>query len=261
MKLLIKGGPDDPKPKKTVKVKAPPYDFDAEMKGAYMKPLRYDNNRPARDVVLSAAQKSGIDPSFLMASAYQEGLGKAILKPDEVSEAYENARAKGVDLKDYPVDGFYNYGVDTFGNNYAQLKRYLPEKFEERFRLYDAKNEKGESVKTAAFKTNEDGLIAKSAFMKMEMDNLSNYAKQKGIQLDDKAKKYFTMAAFNAGPGNAKIMIDEYAKAKDKNKFIDEGQTTRGGVHKNVSPRLKRMALAAQLLGMTQANPQTISTQ
>lgn len=256
MKLRIMPGPGDPEPKKKVLVKAKPYDFDAEMKGAYLKLLRYDDDKPARDVVLSAAQKAGYDPARLLASSYQEGFGKAILRPDEVSEAYENAKKAGVDLKGFPVDGFYNYGVDTFGNNYEQLKKYLPADFKEgvNFRTYDALNEKNEKVRTAAFRNNEDGLIAKAAFMKMEEDNLSNYARQKGVQLDDKAKQYFTFAAFNGGPGRAREMINEYAQAKDKNAFIDKGLTKLGGIHKNIAPRLKRMQLARELLGMKQIN-------
>jgi hypothetical protein len=258
---LFGGGEDDPKKKKSK-----PYDFDAELKGAYKNKLKYDNNRTAKEVTLSAAQRGKINPAFLLSSAWQEGMNKAVLDPDGVSEAYENAKAKGVDLKGFPVDGFYNYGVDTFGNNYSNLKKYLPDDFAEgtNFRYYDAKNEKGEAIRTAAFRNNEDALVAKSAFMNMEMDNLSSYAKNKGVELDDKAKQYFTMAAFNGGPGRARQMINEYSKAKDKNAYIDKGLTSLGQIHKNISPRMARMKLSEQLLAeepaLPLANPKQILT-
>lgn len=247
-------GGDDPKKKK-------PYDFDAELKGAYKNKMKYDAGRTAKDVLLSAAKRGKINPSFLLSSAWQEGMNKAVLDPDAVSEAYENAAQKDKDLYSYPIDGFFNYGVDTFGNNYEKLKKYLPEGFDQRFKFYDAKNEKNQSVKTAAFRTNEDALVAKSAFLNMEMDAINEYAKQKGVTLDDKAKQYFTLASFNGGPGHARTMLNEYAKSADKNKFIDEGLTSLKGVHKNISPRMKRMQLADELLAEEQQMPPVITPQ
>lgn len=225
----------------------------------YKDVMHYDN-KPAIDVVRSAAQKSGVDPSLLLSSAFQEGMNLSLTNPDDVSEAYVNAENKGFDSKTYPVDGFYNYGVDTFGDRYKDLmkKGYLPKDFEDRFKSYPALNEieekkkaKGEPFKyvnTAAFKTNEDALIAKSAILRDEMDNVSQYAKKKGVSLDKDAANYFTLASYNGGFGNAKLMLDEYANAKDKKKFISEGQTTRKGVHKNVVPRMDNMKLATELL-------------
>lgn len=228
------GGGGDPNP--TVK----------EMRQLYKKNVRFDN-RPAIEIARSAAQKGGVNPSLLFSSAFGEGYNKAIAKPDEVSEAYLNAQKAGLDTKSFPVDGFYNYGVDRFGDNYSQLKKYLPAGFEQRFKTYGAKNEKGENINTAAFRTNEDALIAKSAMLRKEADSVDAYAKQKGVKLDDEAKNYFTLASYNGGFGNAKIMLDEYSKAKDKSKFIKQGETTRKGVHKNISTRLQNMAEAQKL--------------
>jgi hypothetical protein len=239
--------PDKKKKSKLAPVKKP-FDFGDEMKAGYKTKLKYDNNRGVDEVILSAAQKGKIDPAMLMTSAWVEGLNKASARPDEVSEAYENAVKKDQSIRQFPVDGFYNYGLDTFGQNYAGLKKHLPEGFDQRFKLYEALNEKGQKIQTAAFKTNEDALIAKSAFLNMEGENVANYAKKKGIQLDDKAKRYFTLASYNGGFGNARTMLDEYATAKDKNAFIDKGLTSRGGVHKNISPRMAKMQLANELL-------------
>lgn len=229
------------------------------MRKHYKDVMHYDN-KPTIDVVRNAAKRSGIDPSLLFSSAFQEGMSLSLTNPDDVSEAYVNAEKKGFDSKTYPVDGFYNYGVDTFGDRYKDLakKGYLPKGFEQQFKTYPALNEIEERkkakglpykfVNTAAFKTNEDALVAKSALLRDEMDTVNSYAKKKGIKLDDDAKNYFTMSSYNGGWGNAKIMLDEYASAKDKSKFIKEGQTTRKGVDKNIQPRMANMKLATELL-------------
>jgi len=233
--------------KKPKKVKVDRDIISDEMKVLYNRPLKYDNNRPANEVVVSAATKGGVDPSFLFSSSFQEGMNQAIAHPDDVSEAYEIANSKGA-LKDFKIDGFYGYGLDTFGQKLGKLNKYLPAGFDQRYKIYDAKNEKGESIKTAAFRTNEDALIAKSAMLRDIQDTVNNMAAKRGIKLDDKAKNYFTLAAYNGGEGNARMMLDEYVQAKDKNDFIDNGRTTRQGVHKNVSPRLKRMQMVSELL-------------
>lgn len=253
MKLKIsKFGEDDPKPKTTkVSVKKKPFDWDAELKASYKRPLKYDNNRAANEIIMEAAREGKIDPAELMTSAWVEGMNKAVADPDSVSEAYNSAAAKDATLNQYPVDGFHNYGVDTFGNNYEALKKYLPAGFDQRFKLYDAVNEQKAPIKTAAFKTNRDALIAKAAFMNMEKDNIKSYAKKHGVELDDKAQKYFTMAAFNGGPGRARQMVDEYVKAKDKAAYIDQGQTQYGQIHKNISPRMKMLETARGLLNPT----------
>jgi hypothetical protein len=92
-----------------------------EMKVLYKKNLPYDN-RPAVDVVRSAASKIGVNPALLFSSAFQEGMNKAIAKPDMISDAYFTANKKGA-LQGYDVDGFYNYGLDTFGDQYGRLKK------------------------------------------------------------------------------------------------------------------------------------------
>lgn len=215
-----------------------------EMKILNKRNFSYDN-KPVRDVVKSAATKMNINPALLYSSAFQEGMNKAITHPDDISEALDKSDVS----PDYPVDGFYNYGLDKFGDRYKQLKQYLPKDFDKEFQVYQAKNEKGQTVNTAAFKTNEDALIATGAFMRMNQDEVKDYAKSKGVDLNDKALNYFTLAAYNGGfDENAKHMIDEYAKADDKDKFIDSGATSRKGVHKNIYPRLHRMSVANELL-------------
>lgn len=228
--------------------------LEKEMRLLYNKPLRYTNNLPASQVIKSAAQKAGINPALLFSSAFQEGFNKSIAKPDEVSEAYTMAKMDG----NFPVDGFYNYGLDTFGDRYEQLKKYLPEGFDKRFKLFDVvseieekKQKAGQPYKTyksAAFMNDEDALIAKAAFIRAEGDALNEYAKSKGVTLDEEAQNYFTLAAYNSGAGNAKKMLDKYVTAKDKKKWLQDGDGEWQKVHKNVSPRIKKMKLAAELL-------------
>lgn len=223
---------------------AVPYDMAAEMKKYGKTPLAYDNDAIPADVVKRVATKMGINQSLLFSSAWQEGMNKAALKPDEVSTGYVEAKVP----EEYPVDGFLNYGVDTIGDKYEQLRKYLPEGFDKNVFFYKTKNEKNQPITTAAFKTNEDALTAKAAFMKFEADKVAAYAAKKDIPLDDEAKGYFMLAAYNGGTGNAMKMMDEYMKAKDKKKFIAKGETSLKGVHKNIKVRLDNMSAAAELL-------------
>lgn len=209
--------------------------------------MNYDNNTPLQ-IIKNASAQTKINPALLYSSAFQEGMNKAIVHPDEVSEAYLNAK---VDSKKFPVDGFYNYGLDTFGGNMDKLKKYLPEGFSSKVQTYKAKNEKGEWVTTAAFQNNQDALTAKAAMMQDSIDSIKDYAKKKNITLDDKAINYFTLAAYNGGLGNARAMLDEYSKQKDKQGYIDKGLTSKKQIHKNISPRLQRMELADKLLKNT----------
>lgn len=237
------------KPKPTSAPVTPPvkkaFDMGAEIKQyGSTATLPYSEDRLASDVVKSAATKMGVSPSMLFASAWQEGMNKAAFKPDDVSPQYAKYE-KG--FADFPVDGYGNYGLDTFGSRLNELKKYLPEGFESRFKTFEGVNEKGQKIQSAAFKTDEDALIAKAAIIKSEMQSIDDYAAKKGLKLDDATKNYFTLSAYNSGTGSAKKIMDEYALAEDKEKFILEGLTTKKGVHKNVKPRLDNMALVEEL--------------
>lgn len=227
------------------KEKPIPYDMGAEIKKyGSTATLPYSQDRLASEVVKSAATKMGVNPSMLFTSAWQEGMNKAAFKPDDVSPQYAKYEKE---FSDFPVDGYGNYGLDNFGTNYAELKKYLPEGFEKQFKTFKATNEKGQKVLTAAFKTDEDALTAKAAFIRLEMDKVNAYAEKKGIKLDDTTQNYFTLSSYNSGFGNAQKIMDEYYAAPDKEKFLSEGLTTRKGVHKNVKPRIDNMAIVEEL--------------
>jgi hypothetical protein len=214
-----------------------------EMRVLYKKNLPYDN-LPAFVAAKNAATKAGINPALLTSSAFQEGFNKAIIRPEEVSEAYTNAKIGN----DFPVDGFYNYGLDTFSDRYPEFvkKGYLPADMQ--YKPYKAKNEKGEDVNTAAFKSNSDALMAKAAFMRDSMDKMKEYAKGKNVDMDEDALNYFTLAAYNSGEGNAQKMFEKYVAAKDKKAWLEKGDANWQKVHKNLSPRIKNMKVAMELL-------------
>jgi len=223
--------------------KDPKNPFAKEMRVLSRRNLPFDNKN-ALDLVRVVAKQTGIDPAFLYSSAFSEGMNKAIAHPDEVSEAYINAKIGS----DFPVDGFYNYGIDKFSDYLPRIQADLPSGFDQRYKIYQAKNELNEDINTVAFKSNADALTVKAAILKDAMREVDTYAKQKGITLDEDAKNYFTLARYNASPKSFQTMMDEYSAASDKSKFIKEGQTSKKNIHKNISPRLENMLVAQSLL-------------
>lgn len=206
--------------------------------------MMYDN-KTASEILDAASKRSGLDKSFLSASALQEGMNLAIKKPDEASEAYTNAK---VDPNKFPVDGFSNYGLDTFGEAHDRLvkKGYLPKDFS--YFPYKAKNEQNMEVTTAAFRNNEDAVTAKAAYMRDFMDSVNEEAGKRGLKLNDRELKYFTMAGYNGGPGAIKIMLDELKDSKGSAAdYIKTGSKKKGQVHKNVSPRMQKMDYFTEL--------------
>jgi hypothetical protein len=201
------------------------------------------DNKSAFEIINNVASKTGVSPSFLAANALQEGMNIAINDDsNEKSAGYEEHDNRYDDLSKYPVDGFLYYGLDRFGEVADKLKKkgYIPEKFD--YREYGSMNEKKQKVKTAAFKNNEDALYAKAAMIRDIKDSVNDYAKEKGIKLDQKGIDYFTMGAYNGGMGNAKIMLDELKKSGvNQNEFIDKGMTSRQGVHRNITPRIEKI--------------------
>jgi hypothetical protein len=257
-------GDDDKKKKK----KEEPYDMGAEMRLTAKKPLKYDN-KTAPELIKLVAQKTGVNPNLLYSSSYQEGLNKAIVKADETEKFLKE---KGWFNQDYPVSGYDLYGLDTFGGRFEEFvkKGYLPKEFANRFVRVDMENDHmkkvvdpktgkatmvpdPQQVSSADFKTNEDALMAKAAFLRASSDTATNTAKQMGLTLDEDAANYFTMVAYNAGEGNMKKMLQKYAAAKDKKAFIENGDANWQSVHKNVSPRMKNMLIAKELLEAQQA--------
>lgn len=198
------------------------------------------DNKSAFEIIQGVASKTGIAPSFLAANALQEGMNLAI--NDDNSEKSGGYWEHNVQEDKYPVDGFLYYGLDRFGDMVDGLKKkgYIPDGFD--YFEYPSMNEKKQKVRTAAFKNNEDALLAKAAIIRDIKDKVNDYAKGKGIKLEPKAMDYFIMSAYNGGMGNARIMLDELKKSGvNQNDFIDKGMTSRQGVHKNIVPRMEKI--------------------
>ena len=229
-----------------------------EMKQMYNTKMRFDD-KSVLDVVREAAKLEGIDPSLLMSSAWQEGMNTFLTENKKNWTVGEHYNLPDEKSAQFPVDGFQYYGLDTFSDRYDKLKKYLPKNFE--FAPFKAVNEKGETVNTAAFKNNRDALVAKAAMLKNEIDSVKAYAQKKNLNLDQKALDYFTLSSYNGGFGNAKMMMDQYEQAKDKNAFIDNGETTRKGVHKNVLPRILNMKVVNDLISTEDSNKKLLENQ
>jgi hypothetical protein len=192
-----------------------------------------------KDITVQAAQAAKLRPSLLYASAMEEGMNLRVKSPDQVSEAYNNAKVDGA----YPVDGFLNYGLDTFSDIYPNLvkKGYLKEDFKNSFIPYTAYNEKDAKVNTAAFRDDASALQAKAALIAYTRDNMLGYAKKNKIELSPEAQDFFTLAAYNGGEGLGQKMLQSYYKKgvlKD-NAFLKTKPASYPGVYDNVMHRIQ----------------------
>lgn len=209
------------------------------------------DNKSAVEVINTVASKTGINPAFLAANAFQEGMNLAINDDNaEMSGGYEEMLFdNNIEDNKYPVDGYLYYGLDRFGEMADKLKKkgYISDELD--YREYKSMNEKKQPIRTAAFKNNEDALMAKAAMIRDIKDSVSEYANKKGLKLEPKAMDYFIMSAYNGGMGNAKIMMDELKSSKaSQDEFIDKGMTSRKGVHKNIVPRMEKMAMISDMI-------------
>lgn len=203
----------------------------------------------AKDSTIKAASKLGLDPALLYSSAMEEGMSGMF--KDKGKEFNEDNTSGN---KDYPVDGFHNYGVDNFHDVFPTLvkKGYLPKDFD--YQKASHKNENGDPVNSANFKTPDAAMQAKAAYVKYEQDDIEDYIKKKDIPLSDKAKQFFTLINFNGGEGTGHRMIDYYNKRgllKD-DKFLQykpEPGLKLGQSYDNVLPRV-RMADALKKEGL-----------
>lgn len=251
---VVDGG-GDPKPKKKA------YDWAGEMK-TFTQKYKLDGQNPIQ-LAQGAAKTTGVDPAMLYSSAYVEGLNKQMQK-GMYSGAYDNAlegyytdstgkkrlgNQPKISEKDYPVDGFGAYGLDTFGGRFEEFvkKGYLPKEFKDQFIPYTATNEHNQQVQSAAFKNNQAALTAKAAYLRAIQDDVDGYFKKNKVQLDPRHRAYLTMATYNGTTKSSRGLWAEYLAAKDKNAFIDQGQTKYQQLHQNVYPRLQLMNTYGEL--------------
>jgi hypothetical protein len=186
----------------------------------YLSQTYEQETTPVKDIVTKSAEKSGLRPELFYASAMEEGM----------RGLFPTAKNKGqIDYSGdpkYPVSGFVNFGLDTFGQKFPELVKggYLPKDFEKNFKKSPEVNDKKEKVVSANFADLPSAVAAKAAMVKLSQDEITKFAEQKKIALSPKAKEFFTLVHYNAGVGNAKKMLEEYNKAgylKD-DKFLEK---------------------------------------
>lgn len=160
----------------------------------------------AKNMAIKAASKFGFDPSLFYSSAMEEGMS-GLFKNEKGVANYSGD-------KDFPTEGSNGFGLDNFVPLFPELVKrgYLPAEFKDRFKpiKYD---DPQYTQNSANYKSPDDALTAKAAFMKYNQDEVENYAKKLGIPLSSKAKEFFTLINYNAGAGNGRKMLQDYFKA------------------------------------------------
>ncbi len=170
-------------------------------------PGTYKDTLSAKQIAINASGNLGLDPALLYSSAMEEGMSG--LYPNKNNEVDFSGD------EDFPVSGYQSFGLDTFSDAFPNLvkKGYLPQEFEKEFKKHVEPPREGDNkvaVNSAYFITAESGLKAKAAMIRNGRDEISDFAAKNKINLSDKAKDFFTLISFNAGPGNAKKMLREY---------------------------------------------------
>jgi hypothetical protein len=205
------------------------------------------DNLSFRDSSLKAAKAQGLDPNMLWASAAEEGATGLV--PDKKGNINTDEK---IDVNGkYGVSGFTNFGVDHFHDDFKELARrgYLPKDFDYQKSVHT--NENGEKVNSADFKSVEDALQAKAAYIHMHQDDLDKWAKDNGATLSPAARQFFAYMSYNGGPGTAHKLINYY---KDKglldgDKFLTQApprELDKGDSYGKVLPRWKMAQVMQQ---------------
>jgi hypothetical protein len=188
--------------------------YGALMSGRGDTPLRinevpgtFKDKLTSKQIAQNASKPLGLDPALLYSSAMEEGMSG--LYPDK------NGEVNFSNDEDYPVSGYVSFGLDTFSDAFPGLvkKGYLPKEFEKEFKKSVEPPREGDNkvaVNSANFSSAEAAFKAKAAMTKNYRDDVDDFASKNKIKLSDKAKDFFTLISFNAGPGNARKMLKEY---------------------------------------------------
>lgn len=180
-----------------------------------------------KDSIYTVARQSGVDPAILYTSAMEEGMKLALNGRDtfERREGYNQFRKsnpKGA--QEFPIDGGYFYGLNTFGDKYGKLIKpsSLPRGF--KYAPYPQKDSQGNTLYTsAAFRTHDDAIAAKAAMMKQVEDAMTARLQKNGLNLTPEARKFFDMVGYNMGEDKTIEMIQSYQQKgylKD-DRFLD----------------------------------------
>lgn len=161
-----------------------------------------------KNIAVNSAKLTGIDPALLYSSAMVEGASGTFHNQsgEMAGHIYKS------EDPDFPIYGAASYGLNNFVSRVPEMvkKGYLPEGFENQYKKWipDEKNKK--ITDSALFKTSDAAMTAKAARLKLDYDEIEDYAKKKGITLSPQARDFFALAHYNSGLG--KQMLDKYNK-------------------------------------------------
>lgn len=172
-------------------------------------PLRV-NERPykgtdtSKNIAIAAAKSTGIDPALIYTSSMVEGASG--LFPNK------EGKVRYGDDKDYPVQGSA-FGLNQFYDRIPEMiqKGYLPKNFD--YKKYvpsedEKTNNPNVTTNSALFRTANDAMLAHAARLKLDYDEIDDYAKKQGISISPAARDFFALAHFNSGLG--KQMLKKY---------------------------------------------------
>lgn len=163
-----------------------------------------------KNIAINSAKLTGIDPALLYTSAMVEG----------ASGTFHNQSGKmaGSIMKsedpEYPILGAASYGLNNFISRIPEMQKkgYLPTGFEDQYKKWVPTDEKNKNITDSAlFKTSEAAMTAKAARLKLDYDEIDDYAKKEGIKLSPAARDFFSLAHYNSGLG--KKMLEKYNKS------------------------------------------------
>ena len=137
---------------------------------------------------------------------------------------YKTIEKNNPKAKEYPIDGGYYYGLNTFGDKYGKTIKVsnLPKGF--KYTPYPQKGTDGSvAFNSAAFRTHEDAISAKAAQMKQVEEAMNYKLRDAKIDLSPEARKFFDMVGYNMGEEKTIEMIRSYQQKgylKD-DRFLD----------------------------------------
>jgi len=220
------------------------------MQGRGDTPLRVNDvpqyaTQTSKQMSESAASKLGIDPALLYSSAMEEGLSGNFA---DLEGNYQYERSGQSDQ--FPINSSADFGLDQVRSEIKryQAKGYLPKDFQRHY--VNAKHTLGElgsgnkpvTQNDVDLDSPESAMLLKAAYLKDNYDSTEKYAEQNKISLSSKAKDFFSLIAYNAGEGNMKKMMKEYADAgylKD-DRFLDRRPSVGWKIpYENVIRRIK----------------------
>jgi hypothetical protein len=179
--------------------------------------IKLPDGKTYKDVFNEMEAEYGIPAEIIFASTAEEGFRAFVYDPSPTK------------TPGFPVSGFADFGLDNFADIFPTLVKegLLPQSFSSQFVPFKAENEKDVSVNSANFKTPQDAIKAKSAYLAYINDEVVDYANSKNIKLSESAMDFFMLVGYNAGLGNAKKMLLDYsgAGALKGNKFLKERPT------------------------------------